>query len=248
MAMIKCPECNNDISDTAKKCVHCGYKFKKEINKKLTKTIIISVISLIVIIASIVTIILIVNKGNEQRRKREEEKAEMQRIKDEEKREKEYRDDFYNLAYDILSGAAEVEKCGNLIRNVWYNTIWEEDDSETDMYTKNNGVFYDDFNDALGVLFASETYKEYVKNINKYKTDTGSAILKLSDHPTKYDDSYNDLKEFYDDFISFSNSCLNPIGSYNTYSSNFTSSDNQIISSYDKVKPYLDEFFPNFSN
>ena len=28
MAIINCPECNGQISDTAKKCVHCGYEFK----------------------------------------------------------------------------------------------------------------------------------------------------------------------------------------------------------------------------
>lgn len=26
MAMIKCPECNEDISDKAEECIHCGYK------------------------------------------------------------------------------------------------------------------------------------------------------------------------------------------------------------------------------
>lgn len=31
MALIKCPECNKEISDTARKCIHCGYEIK---NKK----------------------------------------------------------------------------------------------------------------------------------------------------------------------------------------------------------------------
>lgn len=30
MALISCPECNNEISDTAKKCPHCGYKQKRQ--------------------------------------------------------------------------------------------------------------------------------------------------------------------------------------------------------------------------
>lgn len=29
MALIKCPECNNDISDSAKTCPHCGYMISK---------------------------------------------------------------------------------------------------------------------------------------------------------------------------------------------------------------------------
>lgn len=30
MALIKCIECNQEISDTAKSCPHCGYKYKKQ--------------------------------------------------------------------------------------------------------------------------------------------------------------------------------------------------------------------------
>lgn len=28
MALIKCPECNQYVSDTVNSCIHCGYKFK----------------------------------------------------------------------------------------------------------------------------------------------------------------------------------------------------------------------------
>lgn len=34
MALIKCPECGKEISDTSKTCIHCGYKIEKEINTK----------------------------------------------------------------------------------------------------------------------------------------------------------------------------------------------------------------------
>ncbi len=30
MAMVKCPECGNDISDSAKMCPKCGYENKQE--------------------------------------------------------------------------------------------------------------------------------------------------------------------------------------------------------------------------
>ena len=29
MALIKCPECGKEISDTAKNCIHCGYVLKE---------------------------------------------------------------------------------------------------------------------------------------------------------------------------------------------------------------------------
>ena len=34
MALIKCPECKKEISDTNKKCPHCGFKIKNNINFK----------------------------------------------------------------------------------------------------------------------------------------------------------------------------------------------------------------------
>ena len=29
MALIKCPECEKEVSDTIENCIHCGYKIKK---------------------------------------------------------------------------------------------------------------------------------------------------------------------------------------------------------------------------
>ncbi len=37
MALIKCPECGQEISDTAKSCPHCGYKTKKINPEKIAK-------------------------------------------------------------------------------------------------------------------------------------------------------------------------------------------------------------------
>ena len=35
MALINCPECNKEISDSAKSCPHCGYKFKNSVWMKI---------------------------------------------------------------------------------------------------------------------------------------------------------------------------------------------------------------------
>ena len=50
MAMIKCPECGKEISDTAKTCTHCGGKLRRK-KKVLTK------IGIIILIFGIITII-----------------------------------------------------------------------------------------------------------------------------------------------------------------------------------------------
>jgi predicted RNA-binding Zn-ribbon protein involved in translation (DUF1610 family) len=30
MALIKCPECRHEVSDTAETCPHCGYRLKEK--------------------------------------------------------------------------------------------------------------------------------------------------------------------------------------------------------------------------
>lgn len=49
MAIIKCSECGKEISDKAKKCIHCGYKIKRNNkNNKAIKIVIILVILLVI--------------------------------------------------------------------------------------------------------------------------------------------------------------------------------------------------------
>lgn len=53
MALCNCPECKKEISDTVKKCPHCGYSFKKKVIRKKTniKKIAIPVGGLILLVA-----------------------------------------------------------------------------------------------------------------------------------------------------------------------------------------------------
>jgi hypothetical protein len=49
MALIKCPECGQEISDTVKNCPHCGYKIK-ELDKRKILTLGIAILFVVVII------------------------------------------------------------------------------------------------------------------------------------------------------------------------------------------------------
>lgn len=54
MALIKCPECGKEISDSVEKCIHCGYEVKTEKKQKKFPFIIgIIVIALIIICVGI---------------------------------------------------------------------------------------------------------------------------------------------------------------------------------------------------
>lgn len=58
MALINCPECGKEVSDTVKKCVHCGYKLarnQKYVEIKLTHIIsVVGVIGITMLILSFI--------------------------------------------------------------------------------------------------------------------------------------------------------------------------------------------------
>lgn len=53
MALIKCPECGKEISETAKVCPNCGYKIPRKTMEKETKITIIITILVIAFLAFI---------------------------------------------------------------------------------------------------------------------------------------------------------------------------------------------------
>ncbi len=56
MALIKCPECGKEISDTAKSCPNCGYRIKRPKNNVKRKLIIIGGAILIIIVVTLLII------------------------------------------------------------------------------------------------------------------------------------------------------------------------------------------------
>ena len=65
MALIKCPECEHEISDTAKKCPHCGYTMKSVV-KAITnnKDKYAKIIAILAIVLAIILIISICTPAN----------------------------------------------------------------------------------------------------------------------------------------------------------------------------------------
>ena len=145
------------------------------------------------------------------------------------------------LTLTMLSGSADAEECGNKIKKVWYNSIWKENDIETNKYTKNKyGTFNSDFNDSLNALFSDSQFEALVNKVKQNQKDVNSSMKKMKNPPEEWKDAYNDLKDYYDDYLTFTNMCVNPSGSLTTYSSNFSTADSNALNSYYKVKAYLD--------
>lgn len=272
MAIIKCPNCNEDVSNKSTECVHCGKKLVeeakifcedcgKEISKneskclncgcpveknevpqkvevtkvqigfEISKKKIIAI--LIVIVVFIIATIVGINIYRQNEAKKEEQRVhELNR---------EYKSNLKKINYKMLVGAADAEACGNKIKSVWYNTIWEESDYETDKYTKKNGRFNDDFNDSINTLFSDPDFIEIIDSVEKNQIEVKTMMKDMKNPPEDWEDAYDDLKEYYEDYITLTNLCINPSGNLTTYSNNFNQADLDTVNGYEKISSYLED-------
>lgn len=262
-AMIPCPGCGEMISDKSPKCIHCGYEFAPQkkvcpecgaeaevtasvcpkcgcpliesdststpvevtVSKSAKKNFVkIAVAVLVVVVVALVG--FVGYKASENKKAQEASEAYYENLKD--------------VTNTMLSSAASAESAGNLIKQVWYNAIYEERNSATDKYTRPNGYFVSDFNEALGNLFSDSSFKSKISSIESNQDDVLSIMKELQNPPEEYESAYAALQNFYDDYLELTNLVTDPSGSLTTFSSNFNDADNAVSNSYGKMKLYLD--------
>lgn len=144
----------------------------------------------------------------------------------------------------MLSGAADAETAGNLIKKVWYNSIYEKTDSSTDKFTRKNqgsGAFYDDFNDALGNLFRDASFQIKIKSVEENQEKVSSLMKDMKNPPEEHEEAYRTLQDYYDAYLEFTNLVVNPSGSLQTFSENFNSTDQNVSNYLSKMQLYLDD-------
>ncbi len=105
MILVKCKECGQEMSDTLKRCPHCGHKEKKKIPKK---KIIIVLIILVAVIAVGASAGVIIHNNNLKKIKEENEK---------------YNDTLNKTAAEMyLTGIVAEYHCGMIADN-WNDCI-----------------------------------------------------------------------------------------------------------------------------
>lgn len=241
-----CPDCGAELEEGMDTCPKCGCPIENiietektpqqvevtgvKITKKSKKIIVIATIA--VIVAVIIAAI-----GVQTHKKNVVAKA----AAEAQKQSEEYGTNLNMAAYSMLSGASDAETCGNLIKQVWYNAIYEKSDSKTDKYTKPKGYYVSDFNDALQNLFSDSSFSSQIADINDNKDTVNSLMKKLKNPPEEYKDAYESLSKLYDAYISLTNLATDPTGSLQTYSQNFNDADNETLNCYNALKIYLEE-------
>lgn len=271
MAMMECPNCGEQVSDKAKKCVYCGTilvpeekrycqecgtELEEEMNVcpkcgcpvenvensetapqqvevtgvkiagKSKKTMAIAAV--VLLIAALIAVAVV--QG--QKKKDAEEAA---------KKIEEYSANLELVTYSMLSGAGDAETCGNLIKKVWYNAIYEERDDSTDKYTRPSGNFVSDFNDALKNLYSDSSFSLQISGIEDNQDTVNSLMKNLKNPPDEYEDAYEAVTEFYDAYLTLTNLATDPSGSLQTFSSNFNDADSEVLKCYNAVKMYLED-------
>lgn len=269
MAMIVCPGCGKEISDKAEVCPKCGYTFeKKEEIKRIVceecgnefdenldscpncgcpkpvkqqevtpqkvevtkvsvnkKKIIMGVSVVAVIVLAIIGGIFaknIIDKKNA------------------EKNAKAYFNKLESATTTMFSGCASAESAAGLIHDVWYNAIYEKSDSQTDEFTKPDGYFVSDFNDALFNLQMDSSFSADIKSIESNQETVEKMMKQLKNPPEEHKEAYDTLKEFYDCYLEFTNLAVNPTGNLTSYTSDYNDLDSEVMNKYKKMKMYFE--------
>lgn len=152
-----------------------------------------------------------------------------------------YISDYQEVSELMFEGCVDAENICVLVHDVWYNTIFKKDSSVTDAFTKKNGEFRDDFNDALFALFVDTSYMAKKMDIEDNQEQVEAMMQNLINPPEQYTQAYLELKDFYSSYQELLNLAQNPTGTLTTYTENYNNVDNQIVSKYNSVKLYFNE-------
>ena len=134
------------------------------------------------------------------------------------------------LSNEVISGAADAEEQCNLIISVWHDSIFEETNDETKKYTAGT----DDFNDALDNLFADEDFQATNESIETSRDLVDMYMEELKNPPEKYAKCYDTALELYGKYKNFTNMALDPTGSYETFTDDFSEADDETVELYEK--------------
>lgn len=147
-----------------------------------------------------------------------------------------------DVTYKIFDGCSYTETALSQFDQVWRNSISQKQDPKTDKYTMKNGVFFDDFNDALYNLYADPNFLELCNNIVSNQYEIIYLMKDLKNPPKKYEDAYAVLNKLYDSYINFSNSAVKPtVGEdYETFFERTSTYQNSWYSLYQQMLMYFE--------
>ena len=143
------------------------------------------------------------------------------------------------LRAQTIRGGSVAEKMCNLTKQVWYNTIYEERDSITDKYTRSGGVFHDDFNTSLSLLYAEDNTATVISGLQASRELVDGIMADLQNPPAEFAACYEAADSLYDAYCGLIDLAVSPSGSLKTYSENFSKYDEDLLKYYNKLEALI---------
>ena len=137
----------------------------------------------------------------------------------------------------MRSDADDANELCELTMKVWYNAIYNESSLETDKYTKKNGTFVSDFNDALRSLYTDKTEEYTTLNIHMKKLS--NKMGEFRNPPEQYEDCYKEFTSTFAAYKSLINLTIDYSGSYNSVSEDMGEKENDFEEAYNKLTAVL---------
>ena len=270
MAMINCPECGQEISDKAKKCIHCGKVFIEEEIKcgecgailsetdricyncgcpvaprieevmkpqqvEVTNIKMTTKTKKIIVVIAIAVVLCLVGVIGYKIYSDNKAKQEYQNAYNE------YITNLEKIQILMISGGSDAESLCNLTLRVWGNAIYEDRDDETDKYTRPNGYFVSDFNEALANLYIDSDTQDTISDIESNQESVKELIKKLQNPPEGLDKCYDTVSDLYEAYKTLTDLAISPSGNYNGFSTNKSDAVSDFISAYEKLDNQIPE-------
>lgn len=247
--LINCPECNKEISDKVKACPHCGYPLVEEEtaseaqqpqqvevtgvkiqNRNAGKIFTIAVILLVVAALAFFGLKYL-----------KDQKAQ----KDYEADFNQYIDNLQMIQLLMLDGGSDAEDLTILTRKVWRNAIYEDRDSETDKFTRPNGRWVEDFNEALLNLYTDTKTISTIARIESNQESVRELIKELQSPPKGLEKSYDTVTDLYSAYKGLTDLAIDPTGSLTSFSESVNNRISDFVDLVDKLNNQMPEKFPD---
>lgn len=207
MALIKCPECGEEISNKAKACPYCKTKIK-------------NIGNIIIIALSVCLVVLLIVAGS------------MIKYQNDRKKEKEAREQYvneYNLCIDNLNTIWRTaentlyvsDELVALTQDVWSGAIFKEATVTNVNYIFKDGKFQS-MEQALDNLYGDSNVKSKIQTINDRKTMIEELYKKTENAPEEFNDVRKAGLEFINAFNNRMNFSKKASGALISYSKTFS--------------------------
>jgi flagellar hook-basal body complex protein FliE len=226
MAIVKCPKCEQEISDKAEKCVHCGGAiFKKDYKARIKAVIAVIIIAILVCVV-----------GGIGYKKYSAYKAEQQYLM----AYNDYIEYLEKVHKLMIEGAGDSESLCILALKVWYNAVCGVDSNETDKYTKDQGRFVNHFDTALLNLYKDSDTVIAISKIENNQSAVMDVMNHLQEVPVGLEMCHDTVNKLYDAYKSITELSLAPTGSFTEYGA----SKNNAMSEFSAQYKALEEQMP----